>query len=161
MFGHLANTSSDSDLACVRICYSAAAALTREISDAFLARFKVPIRNHYGCTEVGVMTIDLDPDPRAHGESVGRAFPGVRIRILDDAGRDLPAGEIGEIVVGSRADQRLLRQGRGRAGAVRRFYYTGDLGRRCRRPAVSAGRRKFVIDVVGQKVSPIEIEDAR
>lgn len=162
MFGHLANTSSDCDLASVRICYSAAAALTREISDAFLARFKVPIRNHYGCTEVGVMTINLDPDPREHGESVGQAFPGVRIRILDDAGRDLPAGEVGEIVVGSRAMTSGYR-GTGEDGrALFRdgLYYTGDLGSLDAAGRLFLrGRRKFVIDVVGQKVSPIEIED--
>jgi long-chain acyl-CoA synthetase len=162
MFGHLASTSSDCDLSSVRICYSAGAAVTPEIAESFRARFKVPIRNHYGCTEVGVMTINLDADPRKHDESVGRAFPGVRIRILDDAGRDLPAGKIGEIVVSSPAMTSGYRGAGKESRALFRdgFFHTGDLGTLDADGRLYLrGRSKFVIDVVGHKVSPIEIED--
>lgn len=55
------------------------------------------IREYYGSTEASVLTA-LDSDewlrkPR----SVGRARPGVRLAIRDDAGRPLPPGEEGEI----------------------------------------------------------------
>ena len=162
MFGHLANTRGDFDLSRVRICYSAAAALTPETAAAFLARFGVPIRNHYGCTEVGVMTIDLDPQPRADGATVGRAFPGVRIRILDDTGSELPPGEVGEVVVASRAMTSGYRGGAedGRALFRDGNYHTGDLGALDSAGRLFLhGRKKFVIDVVGQKVSPVEVED--
>ncbi len=162
MFAHLANTSVEVDLGRVRICYSAAAALTPETADAFAGRFGVPIRNHYGCTEVGVMTIDLDPQPGAHGPTVGRAFPGVGIRILDDTGSALPPGEVGEVVVRSRAMTSGYRGGGEDARALFRdgSYHTGDLGSLDASGRLSLhGRRKLVIDVVGQKVSPLEIED--
>ncbi|MFO1402731.1 MAG: AMP-binding protein [Steroidobacteraceae bacterium] len=162
MLGHLASTHGDFDLGSVRVCYSASAALTTDIAEAFAARFGIRISNHYGCTEVGVMTIDLDPASGAHGSTVGRAFPGVRIRILDEAGAGLPAGEIGEVVASSRAMTSGYRGAVTEGQALFRDggYHTGDLG------ALDAdgrltlhGRRKLIIDVVGQKVSPVEIED--
>ncbi|MCC7462209.1 MAG: AMP-binding protein [Gammaproteobacteria bacterium] len=162
MFAHLADTRDRFDLASVRVCYSAAAALTPEVVRAFAARFGVPIRNHYGCTEVGVMTIDLDAEPGAHGPTVGRAFPGVGIRILDDAGAELPRGEIGEVVVTSRAMTSGYRDrgADGRALFRNGSYHTGDLGTLDASGRLTLhGRKKFVIDVVGHKVSPIEIED--
>jgi long-chain acyl-CoA synthetase len=162
MFGHLANTRDEFDLGRVRVCYSAAAALTPDIASAFAARFRVPIRNHYGCTEVGVMTIDLDADPGAHGPTVGRAFPGVRVRILDDAGAELPTGEVGEVVVSSRAMTSGYRGAGEDGSALFRggSYHTGDLGALDATGRLALhGRMKFVIDVVGHKVSPIEIED--
>jgi long-chain acyl-CoA synthetase len=162
MFEHLGASTIDADLSSVRFCYSAAAALTPEIADAFFAKFGVPIRNHYGCTEVGAMTVNIDDDPRRHGDSVGQALPGVNVRILDDDGNDVPVGEVGEIVVGAR---QMTRGYLGQDEASREhfrdgFHFTGDLG------CLDAdgrlylrARKKFVIDVVGQKVSPIEIED--
>jgi long-chain acyl-CoA synthetase len=162
MFGHLANTRGDFDIATVRICYSAAAALASNIASEFRARFRIPIRNHYGCTEVGVMTIDVDPDPGAHGPTVGRAFPGVQVRILDDSGVELSPGEIGEIVVASRAMSSGYRGAGEDSHALFRDgnYFTGDLGALDPTGRLSLhGRRKFVIDIVGHKVSPIEIED--
>lgn len=162
ILGQLAEASTEADLTSIRVCYSGAAALTRDVADAFFEKFSVPIRQHYGCTEVGAMTINLDADPQAFGQSVGNAFPGVRIRILDDAGTELPVGSIGEVVVCSRQmtrgyrgedeiNQTLFRDG---------SFFTGDLGRLDGEGRLYLmGRKKFVIDVVGQKVSPLEVED--
>jgi long-chain acyl-CoA synthetase len=138
MFGHLANTSSDCDLASVRICYSAAAALTRDISDAFLARFKVPIRNHYGCTEVGVMTINLDPDPRdlSRSDSISRSHQISTMRA------DLPAGEVGEIVV-------VLPAAAGASENGRALFRTASLHRHRPMPP-AAGPRKLCPSAEGQ-----------
>jgi long-chain acyl-CoA synthetase len=162
MFEHLVASSTSADLSSVRICYSAAAALSQETAVAFYDKFGVPIRDHYGCTEVGAMTINMDADPRAYSQSVGQAFPGVRIRILDDDGREMPTGETGEIVVGSRAMTRgyLGMDEDNREIFRNSSFYTGDLGRLDAEGRLYLlGRKKFVIDVVGHKVSPIEVED--
>jgi long-chain acyl-CoA synthetase len=160
--GHLADATTQADLSSVRICYSGAAVLTEAVADAFFEKFEVKIRQHYGCTEVGAMTINLDADPWTFRESVGSAFPGVTIRILDEDGNELPVGSMGEVVVSSRqmtsgylgeddVNRELFRDG---------CFYTGDLGRLDDEGRLYLmGRKKFVIDVVGQKVSPIEVED--
>ncbi len=162
MFDSLVNTTKSVDLSHIRVCYSASAALSEQTVIAFRERFGVQIRDHYGCTEVGAMTINMDPDPDEFRDSVGKPFPGVRINILGDDGEVLPRGETGEIAVGSRAmtrgylglddtNARVFRDG---------YFFTGDLGRLDEEGRLYLlGRKKFVIDVVGQKVSPIEVED--
>lgn len=53
----------------------------------------------YGSTELGIVTCTSSQDILERPTSVGRALPGVKIRVLDDAGRPLPAGQVGEIAV--------------------------------------------------------------
>jgi long-chain acyl-CoA synthetase len=163
IFDHLIESSSSADLSRIRVCYSAAAALSQETADGFMAKYGIPIRDHYGCTEVGAMTLDLDPVPRQHGRSVGKALPGVKIRILDDDGRELGPNQRGEVVVGSRAMTRgyigmeELNKEAFRGGA----FHTGDIG--ClddEGRLFLLGRKKFIIDVAGHKVDPYEVEDA-
>ncbi|MFM1886397.1 MAG: hypothetical protein RL026_1554 [Pseudomonadota bacterium] len=162
MYAELASVTEAADIRSVRVCYSAAAALTDDIADAFRSRFGVPIRNHYGSTETGVMTINMDADPLQARGSVGKPFPGVRIRILDEDGTEMPRGEEGEVVVSSRAMTRGYlglppeENQHFRGGA----FHTGDLGLLDAEGNLHLrGRRRFIIDVVGQKVSPVEIED--
>lgn len=163
IFEHLVECKKSADLSSVRICYSAAAALSQETADAFLAKYDIPIRDHYGCTEVGAMTIDLDPVPRQHGRSVGKPFPGVQVLILDENGQPLPPKEQGEVVVRSRAMTRgylgldELNQEAFRDGS----FHTGDLGCLDEEGRLFLlGRKKFIIDVAGYKVDPYEVEDA-
>jgi acyl-CoA synthetase (AMP-forming)/AMP-acid ligase II len=93
--------------------------------------------NLYGQTEVIVSGLprelhDLDhPDASERLRSVGFPFPGTRVRVLDDAGREVPLGDAGEIVVRSdsmfrgywhdaAATEATLRDG---------WCHTGDVGR--------------------------------
>jgi long-chain acyl-CoA synthetase len=52
----------------------------------------------YGCTESGAVISSSTLDDRRSG-SVGRPLPRYEVRIVDDAGRDVPAGTDGEIWV--------------------------------------------------------------
>ena len=47
----------------------------------------MPVRQLYGCTEAGAVTVNLDGDPDATAGSVGRPLDGVEIQIVDDDGR--------------------------------------------------------------------------
>ena len=56
------------------------------------------LHNFFGLTETIAMTHVLpDTDADSRPESVGRPLPGIRQRILDPDGRDLPPGQIGEL----------------------------------------------------------------
>ncbi len=60
--------------------------------------------NSYGQTEIGGEIVGWNAaDSRAHGEtklgSVGRPHDGVSLRVVDDDGADVPAGEPGELWV--------------------------------------------------------------
>jgi acyl-CoA synthetase (AMP-forming)/AMP-acid ligase II len=58
------------------------------------------VREYYGASELGFVTVTT-PGESASATAVGRAFPGVSLSILDDAGKALPAGETGTIFVES------------------------------------------------------------
>jgi long-chain acyl-CoA synthetase len=150
VFRTLAESGITADLSSVRLCFSAGNALPRSAFDAFDSAFDVPIRQLYGLTETGAVTVNVDDDPWATAASVGRPMPGVAVEILDDAGRPLEPGRIGDIAV--------------RSPAMTRYYgdpfATGDRGRLDEAGRlVITGRRKLLIDVRGDKVDPIEVED--
>lgn len=74
--------------------------LLREAIDVFACDFA----QSYGMTETSGTCVALPPedhhiDGTARMLAAGRPLPGTELRILDDDGRDLPAGEIGEIAV--------------------------------------------------------------
>ncbi|QFR34823.1 AMP-binding protein [Ancylobacter sp. TS-1] len=72
-----------------------------ETRAATMALFpKAGIAEFYGASETSFITI-AHPGEGVPAGSVGRAAPGVALRIRDANGRDLPAGEAGAIWVGS------------------------------------------------------------
>lgn len=58
------------------------------------------VREYYGASELGFITVTTPGDP-ASSTAVGKAFPGVSLCVLDDAGKALTAGETGTIFVES------------------------------------------------------------
>jgi long-chain acyl-CoA synthetase len=53
----------------------------------------------YGSTEAGLVTLCSSADWLRHPGTVGRPLDGMSIRIVDEAGRTLPQGDVGEIYV--------------------------------------------------------------
>lgn len=112
-------------------------------------------------------------DDRVRGSSLGlpggRALPGRTVRIVDEKGRDLPDGEIGEFVVASRyAALGYWRDPEATARAFVsdptdpdvRIFKPGDLGRR--RPDglfEFVGRNDAQIKLRGHRIEPVEIEN--
>ncbi len=164
MFSALAETPGEiaCDLSSLRLCFSAGNILPRKTFDAFLARFSVPVRQLYGCTEAGSLTLNLDTDISASALSAGCPLRNVDIRIINEQGRQLPAGQTGEIIFTSQAltsgyarmtqlNQQAFRDG---------YFYTGDLGLLDAEGRLYVtGRKKLLIDTGGYKVDPIEVED--
>ena len=121
------------------------------------------IADVYGLTETNSADFILPPDEyRALAGTIGRPSPGVDFRITSPDGRELPAGEIGELEVRTPYVMRgYLANPQATAAAFRgSFLRTGDLGIQCADGTVRlAGRSKDVINRGGNKISPIEIED--
>jgi long-chain acyl-CoA synthetase len=163
IFRLLAGSHADADLSSIRLCLSAGNALPRSTFDAFEHRFGVPIRQLYGLTETGAVSVNLDADPDATAASVGRPLPGVDVTILDAAGDELPAGRIGEIAIRSSGMTRGyagVPDELNRAAFRDGWFRTGDRGRRDETGRLLiTGRSKLLIDAGGDKVDPIEVED--
>jgi long-chain acyl-CoA synthetase len=82
----------------LRWCLSAGAPLASEIRRRFEAQHGVPLRQGFGLTEATFSSI-AQPEDEAGADSVGQPVFGVEVRICDDAGRRVAAGERGEILV--------------------------------------------------------------
>lgn len=92
--------------------------------------------------------------------------PGFRLRILDDDGQELAAGQVGEIVTRP-ADRNQMMTGYLRMPDVNAellrggWYHSGDLGRVDEAGNLYfVGRKKDVIRRRGENISALEIEQA-
>ena len=114
----------------------------------------------YGLTE-GFVTILDKTDFDAHPGSVGCPPPGYEIRITDEQGNRLPAGEVGEIVGRGPILMRgyFGRQDLTRVAIRDGWLYTGDLGYLDEEGFLYlSGRKKEMIISGGVNVFPVDIE---
>ena len=161
-FRLFAEAPGSADLSSLRLCISAANALPRSTFVAFEQKFGLPIRQMYGCTEAGAVTLNLDENPSATVTSAGRPLQGVEVSIVDDEGAELDIGRNGEVVIRSPAmSAGYAGKDDLNAAAFREIgYFSGDRGRLDEEGRLFiTGRKKLLIDVKGDKVDPIEVED--
>jgi long-chain acyl-CoA synthetase len=86
------------DARSLRVCRSRGR-LSPELRDRFEAVFGCVVLEGYGMSETSPLAASTRLDrPRKPG-SAGVALDGVELRIVDEAGRELPPGEAGEILV--------------------------------------------------------------
>jgi fatty-acyl-CoA synthase len=121
------------------------------------------IRAGFGATELGsVMGFDHEDLLAGRFTGVGRPLPGAVVRILGDDGREVPAGEVGDLVVG------CPWQARGYYGmpaeTAETFRADGvHIGDRAARTedgwVFIAGRKKEMIVTGGENVYPREVEE--
>lgn len=163
MFAVLARcqTAREYDLSSVRLCVSGGAALPVQVLSAFRDRYGVPLVEGYGPTEASpVVTVD-PPDGVQKPGSAGLPIPGVHVRIVNEAGQDLPTGQIGEIIVaGENVMQGYWQNPAATAEAIREgWLYTGDLGKLDADGYLYiVDRKKDMIIVGGTNVYPQEVE---
>jgi len=83
----------------VRLAVSGGAPLPVSVSEAFEARFGIPVWEGYGLTEAApiVSTSLVGGEPRKG--SIGVPLPGVEVRLVDAEGEDALGGDSGEIWV--------------------------------------------------------------
>lgn len=129
----------------------------------FFAAIGMPIYQGYGLTEASPIISANHPKSLKMGTS-GQAVPDMDIRICDEEGRTLPAGQKGEIVVrGANVMQCYWNNPQATADAVKDgWLYTGDMGYLDDEGfLVVLGRFKsLLISNDGEKFSPEGIEES-
>jgi acyl-CoA synthetase (AMP-forming)/AMP-acid ligase II len=157
------------DFGCLRYISNTAAALPVPHIRRLIELFpKVRIYSMYGLTECKRVAY-MPPEKLAERPgSVGIAMPNCEVFVVDEEGRRLGPGKVGELVVrGANVMQgywnapeetaRRYRPGRYRADAL---LYTGDLFRQDEEGYLYfVGRRDDMIKTKGERVSPKEIEN--
>jgi len=83
----------------LRLCISGGAPLPVEVFNEFTRKFPFPLREGYGPTESSpVATVNPIHGVNKPG-SIGKPSPMLELSIRDEAGRELPVDEIGEICI--------------------------------------------------------------
>ena len=126
-------------------------------------RYNARIVTAYGMTEAFPVAMQTPDRPVLPG-SAGRPVPQFEVRIVDDADREVPAGEAGEIVVRPRQAHCMFEGYFGRAEATlaqfrNLWFHTGDMGRfDAEGNLFFADRKKDAIRRRGENISSFEIE---
>lgn len=150
------------DFSSVRLCVSGGAPMPVALMKAFEERFKTIILEGDGPTECSPVTCVNPPEGVRKPGSVGLPIPGVEMKIFDDNDRELPVGEVGEIVV--RGENVMLgyhNLPEATAEAMRNgWYHTGDLGKVDEDGYFYiVDRKKDMVIVGGLNVYPREVEE--
>jgi acyl-CoA synthetase (AMP-forming)/AMP-acid ligase II len=154
----------------VRLFTNTGAALPQATIDALRSRFPgARVARMFGTSECKRISIMPPEAELERPESVGLPLPGTEVVILDDAGRLLPTGQTGEIVVSGphvmagywRAPEITARTFRLDERTGRVWLHTGDYGRLDEDGYLYfEGRRDDMFKYKGTRVSTLEIEAA-
>ncbi|MGH7355741.1 MAG: class I adenylate-forming enzyme family protein [Candidatus Rokuibacteriota bacterium] len=152
---------AEANLSSLRLCVSGAAPLPWDLACEWRERTGIRILRGYGTTELFRPVSYLARDPVERPHAAGRPVPGVEVRIVDDAGRTVPQGEAGELMIKTPAamdaylgapeeTREVLRDG---------WFSTGDLARITDGGFVEiVGRKRERILRGGYSVFPAEVE---
>lgn len=123
------------------------------------------VSSGWGLTETNALGTGIaGPEYFDRPESTGRLYPGIQqIRALDESGREVPTGEVGELCLKSAAlMQGYLNNPDATADAIRDgWFHTGDLGSIDEEGYVTIlDRKKMIIIRGGENISCLEVEGA-
>jgi 4-hydroxybenzoate-CoA ligase len=146
----------------LRICTSAGEALPESVGHAWKARFGADILDGVGSTELLHIFLSNAPGDIKYGSS-GRAVPGYKVRLVNEAGADVPDGEVGELVVDapSAGEGYWNQRSKSRQTFEGHWTRTGDKYIRDADGRYTfCGRSDDMFKVSGIWVSPFEVESA-
>ena len=147
----------------LRLCAAGGMAVQRPVAERWKQRTGVPIVEGWGLTEASPVLTSDRLDIEDWTGTVGFPLPSTEVAVIDEAGRPLPGGEVGELC--ARGPQVMREYWQQPAETARAFtadgwLRTGDLGFIDALGRVTiTDRLKDVIVVSGFKVFPNEVEE--
>jgi long-chain acyl-CoA synthetase len=150
------------DLSGLRVCVSGGAALPVEVMRGFEEAFGCVILEGYGLSETSPVASFNHPDRERKPGSIGTPIRGVSMRVVDEFGKDVPPGEVGEIAIaGHNVMKGYWRRPEATAEAIPDGWFrSGDLARVDEDGYFAiVDRRKDLIIRGGYNVYPREIEE--
>ncbi|OEU46540.1 MAG: hypothetical protein BBJ60_01945 [Desulfobacterales bacterium S7086C20] len=146
----------------IRVCVSGAAPLPRETIEIFERASGCKVLEGYGLTET-VSACCLNPiEGISKPGSIGLPLSGFEMKVVDENGKKLPSGEVGEITVRGDAVSRgyYNLEGQTRQSFIDGWFLTGDMGYRDQDGFFFiTDRKKEIIIKGGLNISPREVED--
>src|SRR5213083_1268612 len=153
--------ASEQDLSCLRLATSAGEALPAELYDRWKQTFGVELLDGLGTAEMWHIFISNRPGHVRPG-TLGTVVPGFEVKVCDDAGRELPNGEVGALWVrgGSRAIGYWQQMEKTQQGFLGEWYVSGDMVRRDADGYFTyCGRADDLLKVSGKWLAPQEVEN--
>jgi long-chain acyl-CoA synthetase len=87
------------DTSTLKVCVSGGSALPVELLRGFEEAFGCTVLEGYGLSETSPVASFNHPDRERKPGSIGTPVEGVEMKVVDDDGKDVPQGEVGEIVI--------------------------------------------------------------
>ncbi len=148
----------------LRTVGSAGESLGKETGEASSRALGVPVNEFYGQTECNIVLSSAAHLGVSKPGSMGKAAPGHEVAIIDEAGKVLPAGAIGQVAVRWPDPVMFLGYWQNDAATEAKFIgdwmKTGDQGVMDGEGYVTFfGRDDDVITSSGYRIGPSEIED--
>ena len=156
-----ASASRQVDLSSMRLAVSTLAPTPLELVEEFRRRFGVTIWSAYGLPEAGAVISTTALGSGENMDSIGLPAPGVDIRLIDERGEDVVAGDPGEVIVrGPSVSAGYWNSPEETEAAFADGWFrTGDLAYRDDDGYLFlVGRKTGVIRVSGFNVFPGEVE---
>ena len=153
------------DTSSLIVCGAGGAASPPSLAREIQRRFKCAFYNGFGMTEMGggVSVSSLADSDARQAETVGKAMPGVEMRIVDEQRRERAPGEVGELAVrgpGVMSGYYRAPELTAQVLDVDGWLYTGDMARIDEKGYIRVvGRKKDLIIRGGQNIYPVEIEN--
>jgi acyl-CoA synthetase (AMP-forming)/AMP-acid ligase II/ABC-type nitrate/sulfonate/bicarbonate transport system permease component len=120
-------------------------------------------RQGYGATETSpLLTLTHDDDAPRKMASAGRCVPRAEVKIIDKEGKELPSGQVGEVIArGPQIMKGYFKNPKATADKIKDgWYYTGDLGRFDQDGYLYIlGRADDMVITGGMNVYPSELEN--
>ena len=157
----LSGALAGSDLASLRLAFSAAAMLPADVEARWRAATGLPISQGYGLTECSPFATYNHERVHRPG-SVGTPIENVEVRVVDERDRVVPDGTLGELVIrGPNVMKGYLGRPEDTTEALRGgWLHSGDIGYRDGDGYLYlVDRVKDMINVSGFKVFPREVEE--
>ncbi len=147
------------NLSSLRIVFVSGSQLGAELATRALKELGPVIYNLYGSTEIAFATIARPKDLSINPATVGPVVKGVKVKILDDNGNELPQGEVGRIFVGNFFPFEGYTGG-GHKQIIDGLMSSGDVGYFDEQGLLYvSGRDDEMIVSGGENVFPAEVED--
>jgi fatty-acyl-CoA synthase len=147
------------NLSSLRIVFVSGSQLGAELAQRAMKDLGPVVYNLYGSTEIAFATIARPEDLSKNPATVGPVVKGVKVKILDDNGNELPQGDVGRIFVGNFFPFEGYTGG-GHKQIIDGLMSSGDVGYFDENGLLYvSGRDDEMIVSGGENVFPAEVED--
>ena len=147
------------DLSNLRIIFVSGSQLGAELATRAMKDIGPVVYNLYGSTEISFVSIARPQDLKKNPATVGPMIKGVKVKILDEHGSELPTGRVGRIFVGTFFPFEGYTGG-GNKEIIDGLMSSGDVGYFDSDGLLYvSGRDDEMIVSGGENVFPAEVED--